>query len=287
MNKINSTYAEDIQREGVLCIKDFLDDVTLSQIRAEINPWLDNISFNGHLSSMIVGNNQWIEHLGLCSLTLLETILGDDLIAFAEDYYQEEVVLGQFQYQKKIFSEKKGLPTHLDQGKGLYFFFYLNEVNRETGATKFYKGSHLKTLKEENITRKGASNESYLLESEEMKDSALEANGGPGSLVIWDRRTWHTLPGYSKHGRELVMASLIPKSCSHDAKDNLFKSSFLSRLSPKQLSVCLVHTQKENHQSLMKLGGEVSDLDDYGINRFKLWIYYLRFILIKIFRIYR
>jgi hypothetical protein len=284
MNKSISAFLHDFKKNGVICVPDFLGTNEIAAIKDEIHPWLNHVSSNGHLSSMIVGNNQWIEHLGLCSNAALQTILNKEFIDLAESYFNEEVVLGTFQFQKKILSEKNGLPLHMDKGKGIHFFIYLTEVTEATGTTVFLKGSHLKKPEEEIISR-GVADELYLsspLKNQEC--SELKAYGGAGSLVVWERGVWHELPGYSQPGRELIMASLIPKSAAEDSKNHLFSSLNLSKLNAKQLSVCVNDSVNKVSKSLMKLGEDSSAQDDYKISKLRMWVYYIRFKFLGILK---
>ena len=90
------------KKDGVLVIENYLDGEMNSKIHNEIHPWLSQSSFNSQISSSIIGNNQWIEHSGLCSFHALEVTLHPNLINFAEH------------------SPK---PMHSDYDKGFIFLF--------------------------------------------------------------------------------------------------------------------------------------------------------------------
>jgi hypothetical protein len=273
-----------LRSEGVLIHKDYVDTVNLLAIKNEIYPWLSSISFNSHISSSIIGNNQWIEHLGLCSAHALETILNPSLISFAEQYLGSDVCLGSLQFQRKIFPES-GIPMHRDHGEGIYFFIFLNDVKEATGATSFVKKSHHLNMAKEKL-RSGETSEIYMDESFSLEntENLVQAYGGPGTMVVWDRRVAHELPSFKKHGRDLIMASLLPKNNALQQKDHLLRSSFVSNLSNKQRQVIFSGTQTEEKNSLLKLGEEQSLLDDYKISRLKMFIYYFRFRATQIFR---
>jgi len=276
---------DTLREDGVLIIENYLDESSLKKIKDETNPWLSQISFNSQISSAVIGNNQWIEHLGLCSYHALETVLDHNLINFAEQYFNEGVALGSLQYQRKVFPEPTGIPMHLDHGNGVYLFIYLNTVDDSTGATRFIKQTH-KLNSIENNLQKGVTNELYIKDTfiKSHQDNFIQAHGGPGTMVIWDRKTLHDLPSFKKHGRDLIMASLIPKSDSSQIKDHLFRQSFLRKLSTKQRNVIFSGQFNENQRSLFKLGSEHSLLDEYKISRFRMFLYYIRFKMIQIFR---
>jgi hypothetical protein len=273
-----------LRREGVLILPNYVDNANVLAIKNEVYPWLSRISFNSHISSSIIGNNQWIEHLGICSAHSLEIILNPKLISFAERYLESEVCLGSFQFQRKIFSES-GIPMHQDNGEGVYFFIFLNEVNEATGATSFVKKSHHFSMSKEKL-RSGETSEVYMDESFliENRENLIQAYGGPGTMVIWDRRVAHKLPSFRKHGRDLIMASLLPSNNALQQKDHLLRASFVSNLSDKQRQVIFASAQTEEKNSLLKLGAEQSLLDKYNISRLRMLVYYLRFRTIQIIR---
>jgi hypothetical protein len=276
---------EVFDNKGVLLFPNFLSKNVVDEIKNEIHPWLDEITFNAHLSSSVLGNNQWIEHLGICSVTALESLLDENIISFAEKYFQEEVVLGSFEYQKKIIAEKEGLSLHCDHGAGLYIFIYLNEVSTKTGATRFYEKTHRTEALKDEISSEGVTKELYILENSASAKNKeqLVASGGPGTVIIWDRKTWHDLPGFTEPGRELIMASFMPKSQLSLARDHLFKKTFLSKLSKKQLSVCIFPNAQTPAKTLTKTGNDDSLLDDYKISK-RMIFYFFRFTLLKVLK---
>jgi hypothetical protein len=273
------------KENGVLIIENYLDNSSKLKIEDEIQPWLSSISFNSQISSSIIGNNQWIEHLGLCSSQALETILDPSLISFAEQYFGEEVSLGSLQFQRKIFAEPTGIPMHRDYGKGIYFFIFLNGVDDSTGATRFIKKSHLISMSEDGL-RSGETNELYMDEAflKDHQENIVQATGGPGTMVVWDRGTAHDLPSFKKHGRDLIMASLLPLSEISQKKDHLLRHSLIEKLSTKQKAVIFSGKQGKKRNSLVKLGLEESLLDDYGISKVKMLMYYLKFRVAQIIR---
>jgi hypothetical protein len=274
-----------LKEDGVLILENYLGASVQSKINNEIYPWLSQVSFNSQISSSVIGNNQWIEHLGLCSSHALEVILDPNLIDFAEQYFGEEVSLGSLQFQRKFFAEPSGIPMHRDHGKGIYFFIFLNTVDHSTGATRFIKKSHKIEVAEDSL-RSGETNELLLDETfiQAHQEDMIQASGGPGTMVIWDRKTVHGLPGFHKYGRDLIMSSLVPKSECPQIKDHLIRQSLVSKLSTKQRAVIFSGQQSAERNSLMKLGLEPSLLDDYQISRFKMLLYYFRFRVVQIIR---
>ena len=201
------------KKDGVLVFENYLDGETNSKIHNEIHPWLSQIFFNSQISSSITRNNQWIEHLGLCSFHASEVTLHPNLINFAEQYFGEEVSLGSLQFQKKVFAEHSPKPIHSHYDKGFYFFIYLNAIACSTGATRFVKKSHQIEMPEDSL-RSGETGGLYMDQNfmQLHQESVIQASGGPGTMLMWDRKTAHDLPAFKNYAPELIMASQIPKS---------------------------------------------------------------------------
>ena len=111
--------------DGLVILPNFISEANLTKMNQEIKPWLKRISFIINFSSSIIGNNQWIAHLGLCSKSAINIALDKDLIIFLEKFFNKGISLAQFTYQKKIISEKKRINWHIDKGKGIMIFIFL------------------------------------------------------------------------------------------------------------------------------------------------------------------
>ena len=66
----------------------------------------------------------------------------------------------------------------------------------------------------EDSLRSGETGELYMDQNfmQLHQENVIQASGGPGTMLMWDRKTAHDLPAFKNHARELIMASLIPKS---------------------------------------------------------------------------
>ena len=98
-----------LKDDGLIILPNFINEANLTKMNQEIKPWLKKISFNNNFSSSIIGNNQWIAHLGLCSKSAINTALDKDLIIFLEKFFNQNISLAEFTFQKKLFLKKKEL----------------------------------------------------------------------------------------------------------------------------------------------------------------------------------
>ena len=88
--------------DGCLLKENFVNENVIKNIKANINQWNNKISSNNYYSSSIIGNNQWIDHLGICSEAAIRLALDENIINFFEKYFNDEIILGEVLYQKKI-----------------------------------------------------------------------------------------------------------------------------------------------------------------------------------------
>ena len=63
-SKLNQIHLDTLREQGVLVLPDFISEQTINLIKKETSPWLEKVGFNNRISSLIIGNNQWIEHVG-------------------------------------------------------------------------------------------------------------------------------------------------------------------------------------------------------------------------------
>ena len=80
-SNLNQTHLDTLKEEGVLVLPDFISEKTINLIKKETSPFLETVSFNNRISSLIIGNNQWVEHVGICSLAALKLALDDQFIS--------------------------------------------------------------------------------------------------------------------------------------------------------------------------------------------------------------
>ena len=279
-SNLNQTHLDTLKEEGVLVLPDFISEQTINLIKKETSTWLETVGFNNRISSLIIGNNQWIEHVGMCSLAALKLALDDQFINFLEDYFETSVVLGSFSLQRKIFPEK-GLKLHSDRGEGLAVFVYLTNPSEKTGVTEFVGKSHTLEIEESYILKNKVDDAEYIdIEKSPFKLLPFTKTiGGKGTIVIFHRGIWHHLPKFKAPGREILMMQYFQKDSP--TKDHLVKNSFLHYLSQRQREVYLFHSSSFSLPTLVELGLEPDALGVYKIPTWKMLVYFLRYKLIS------
>ena len=279
-SKLNQTHLDTLREQGVLVLPDFISEQTISLIKKDTSPWLEKVGFNNRISSLIIGNNQWIEHLGMCSLAALKLALDDQLINFLEDYFETSVALGSFSLQRKIFPEK-GIRLHSDRGGGLSVFLYLTDPSEKTGVTEFVKTSHTTEIKESYLLKNAIDDAAYIdIEKSPLKSKPFKTTiGNKGTLVMFHRGIWHQLPKFQAPGREILMMQYFQKDSP--AKDHLVKNSFLQSLSKRQSEVYLSNCSSSSLPSLVELGSDPEAMGVYKIPAWKMFVYVLRYKLIS------
>tara|TARA_B100000446_G_scaffold179045_1_gene193574 strand:- start:177 stop:1037 length:861 start_codon:yes stop_codon:yes gene_type:complete len=279
-SKLNQTHLDTLREQGVLVLPDFISEQTISLIKKDTSPWLEKVGFNNRISSLIIGNNQWIEHVGMCSLAALKLALDENLIKFLEDYFETSVALGSFSLQRKIFPEK-GIRLHSDRGGGLSVFLYLTNPSEKTGVTEFVKTSHTTEIKESYLLKNAIDDAAYIdIEKSPLKSKPFKTTiGNKGTLVMFHRGIWHQLPKFQAPGREILMMQYFQKDSP--AKDHLVKNSFLQSLSKRQSEVYLSNCSSSSLPSLVELGSDPKAMGVYKIPAWKMFVYVLRYKLIS------
>ena len=275
---LSENHLKQLKEDGVIILPSIIPSNIIDDIRKDASSWYKNISFNNRISSYVIGNNQWIDHLGLCSLKALQLVLDTDLIKFLKKYFNSDISLGSISIQKKIFSEK-GIPLHSDLGNGLSIFIYLTQPDKKFGITEFVKKSHLYTIDNSFITKNKVDDATYIdLSKSPFSDKdIIKTHGGIGTVVIFHRSIWHQLPKFTEPGREIIMVRY--SSTESNSNDHLVKNSFLNLLSSIQKEVFLENESNKNAPSLSKLGSNLDKPDPYKIPDWKMMLYFMRYKL--------
>ena len=275
---LTENHLKMLEEDGVIILPSIIPISSINKIKKDTSSWYKNISFNNRISSSIIGNNQWIDHVGLCSLEALQLALDNELIKFLEKYFNSDVSLGSISIQKKIFSEN-GIPLHSDLGDGLGIFIYLTQPDKKSGITEFIKRSHLCKIDNSFVTKNKVDDATYIeIEKSPFSDNdIIKTHGGIGTVVIFHRSIWHRLPKFTDAGREIIMIRYSnPESSSND---HLIKNSFLNLLSSIQKEVFLNNKSDKNASILSKLGSDLNKTDVYKIPEWKMLLYFIRYKL--------
>ena len=275
---LTENHLKKLEEDGVIILPSIIPISSINKIKKDTSSWYKNISFNNRISSSIIGNNQWIDHVGLCSLEALQLALDNELIKFLEKYFNSDVSLGSISIQKKIFSEN-GIPLHSDLGDGLGIFIYLTQPDKKSGITEFIKRSHLCKIDNSFVTKNKVDDATYIeIEKSPFSDNdIIKTHGGIGTVVILHRSIWHRLPKFTDAGREIIMIRYSNTESS--SNDHLIKNSFLNLLSSIQKEVFLNNKSDKNASILSKLGSDLNKTDVYKIPEWKMLLYFIRYKL--------
>lgn len=275
---LSEEHLNQLDQDGVIILPNFISDDFINEIKKDSSSWHKDISFNNRFSSSIIGNNQWIEHVGLCSLKALQIALDEDLIIFLKKYFKSEISLGSISIQRKIFSEK-GIPLHSDLGKGLSIFIYLTEPSKKHGITEFIKKSHTSSIDNSYKIKNKIDDATYidLDKSPFSKKDIISTYGGVGTVVIFHRAIWHQLPKFSNPGREIIMIRYSDTKTA--SNDHLIKNSFLNLLSPLQKETFLNNSSNKTAPSLLELGSSSETNNMYNIPNWKMLFYFIKYKL--------
>jgi len=275
---LTENHLKKLEEDGVIILPSIIPISSINKIKKDTSSWYKNISFNNRISSSIIGNNQWIDHVGLCSLEALQLALDNELIKFLEKYFNSDVSLGSISIQKKIFSEN-GIPLHSDLGDGLGIFIYLTQPDKKSGITEFIKRSHLCKIDNSFVTKNKVDDATYIeIEKSPFSDNdIIKTHGGIGTVVIFHRSIWHRLPKFTDAGREIIMIRYSNTESS--SNDHLIKNSFLNLLSSIQKEVFLNNKSDKNASILSKLGSDLNKTDVYKIPEWKMLLYFIRYKL--------
>ena len=277
--EITKSALKILKSQGVVILPSLFGRETLDIIKKDIEN-CDYLSFNDRLGSLFISDNQWIDHLALASKTALETVLNPDLLNLLDSYFNEEVILGSFKYQKKLIGGKS-IPLHRDRGPGLVLFIFLNDITKETGSTRFIKGSHRFEIDSIDYNK---SNDAEYVNPEEFdfKNQSIQALGNKaGTVQIYSQNILHDLPYYDKAGRETIWAIYYPKSQAYNSEDHLIRNKNLINLTENQKQRILINEDTKG-LSFTNIGNNSSVTSIYNISNFRKIIYIIRYYVIRL-----
>ena len=101
---LSENHLAQLKEDGVIILPNMISSDIVNDIRKDTLSWYKNISFNNRISSSIIGNNQWIDHVGLCSFKALKLVLDANLIKFLKKYFNSDISLGNLADVKCAFS---------------------------------------------------------------------------------------------------------------------------------------------------------------------------------------
>lgn len=273
---------ENLKNDGVIILPSLVNTDTINNIKEEIRSFND-ITFNDVLGSFIISENFWIEHLGVHSELIMKTILKEELLTLVDSFFGEPSVLGSIKYQKKIKTHKP-LKLHSDKGPGLVAFLFLNDIDIESGATRFIKGTHI--LDHDNYQKKNLTQITDYFDPDDFKNfESVTVNGSAGTLLLFSQKILHDLPEISKIGREIIWFTFYPKSFSYLSENHLISKNIIMRLNKNQRDRVLFDDISLG-TTFMKYGNNISLIDTHKVSKFRITYYVLYYKILCLFRVF-
>jgi hypothetical protein len=162
-------------------------------------------------------------NVGLCSPTLLRVLLDDQVLDFFASVFGEEPILAECSVHDSVTPNGE-LPFHSDRDGGVLLYVMLTKMDESNGILSYIPATH-------------DDNRYFYVPPEEIArraDSIVPLHVDRGDAVLFDQDIWHRrAPGAA--GRRVVKVLYHPASHPHGAVDHLYRQSFLSGLSERQL----------------------------------------------------
>lgn len=271
---------EVLKADGVLVLPSKVEISKLKLIKDEVK-FLSKLTFNDVLGALVISENYWIEHLGVHSELILKTILDEELLSLADNFFGESSILGSIKYQKKIKTHK-ALNLHSDKGPGLVAFLFLNDVDNVSGATRFLKGTHL--IDYDNYPKESFAQITDYFNPRDFKDfESITVAGGAGTVVVFSQRILHDLPKIRQIGREIIWFTFYPESFSYLSENHLLSKNIILSLNEDQRSRVLFENVALG-PSFLKFGNGVSISETHEISKIRTFYYVLFYKLSSFFR---
>ena len=160
---------------------------------------------------------------------------------------------------------------------------FLKEL--ESREVKYPKNGHMKGAEGKNMIRQYKALKKYPLNIlKKYSSEIIQAYGGPGTILIFNQNILHKLPSFVKPGREVLWFKYFPEKTRTYAVNHLYKQSILSKLTDKQLSIYCIGKKINNKKGITQLAENNFESGEHKISKLKMYLYYLRFNLFKLFR---
>lgn len=229
---------KELMTQGATIVKSFLTPAQLDQIDRELEPWLAQIAWSDVMGYALRFGDKWLDHLGLCSPTLIRVVLDEEMLDFAASVFGEEPILAEFALHAST-SPNPELAFHSDIDGGIVFYVFLSEMNESNGLLSFIPGTQFQAVEEQFIP------------SEEIEKRRAEIVPLPverGDALFFDQDVWHRR-GPGGPGRKVVRVIYHPAGRTDGAIDHLYRQSYLAGLSERQL-----HCFGIGHEPFKRIG---------------------------------
>ena len=237
---MNSKWLRSFAADGVIV---FRDDAPLRRplvaesIYHRVKKLIADLRFNDSGNSMIISSTAYIKDPFATVEGLASLVLAPDLKALLISLFGDEPILTSCAIQKKILPHSKGIKPHYDPDQGIGVIHYLNDCNNTSGATIFYKGSHLKRPSQHDLH--SVNDAIYFLPSGLSGYEKIGENGyKAGDIVVFDRGIIHSVDAYNVSGRIVILSVFHPRSIAKDIEiDTTISIQAARNLSDSQKSL--------------------------------------------------
>ena len=209
--------------DGATVLPSFLSAEQLEAIDAELEPWLRQIAWSDTPGYALRSRDKWLDHVGLCSPTLIRVALDERLLDFFASLFGEEPIVAEFSIHDSVTPNPE-LPFHSDRDGGLILYLMLTHMDASNGIFSFIPGT-------QNDRR------FFFVPDEEIaprRDSIVPVVARRGDAVFFDQDIWHHRAAGGA-GRRVVRLLYQPASRPAGAVDHLYRQTHLAGLSERQL----------------------------------------------------
>jgi len=209
--------------DGATVVPSFLSAEQLEAIDAEIEPWLRQIAWSNTLGYALRSRDKWLDHVGLCSPTLVRVALDERLLDFFASLFGEEPIVAEFSIHDSVTPNPE-LPFHSDQDGGLILYLMLTHMDESNGIFSYIPGTQ-------------TDRRFFYVPAEEIgrrRDAIVPIVARRGDAVFFDQDVWHRRSAGGA-GRRVVRLLYQPASRPGGAVDRLYRQTLLAGLSERQL----------------------------------------------------
>jgi len=242
-------------------------------IRYQIDKYQKRISFNHVPGVAVISNTAYIEYPLAISREIIDTILSPDLLKIIESCIGGESRLVSSRIQTKIASSNVGLKPHKDRGNGIVVIHYLTSPCMLTGATNFWKNSHL----DSRILHQSSSvvDDADYIQSELLSEAdRLSVEGSePGTTAIFWQKLTHSVPPYTRAGRMAIVSIFAHKDDSQaTGLFHILSTESIRYASKKQLEALGMHDELSPNNDFQEFRfSPVDSCYSFGPTRVALW----------------
>jgi hypothetical protein len=126
--------------DGAAVVAAYLSAAQLDAIDAEIAPWLAQIAWSDVPGYALRSNDKWLDHVGVCSPTLIRVVLDEQLLDFFASIFGAEPIVAEFSIHDSA-SPNAELPFHADLDGGVFAYVMLSRMDDSNGILTYVPGT--------------------------------------------------------------------------------------------------------------------------------------------------